>query len=411
VKGEESVVRACLPIVVSLLCLSIQAPAQSLSGDFNRDCRVDFNDLARLSHRWLTNDPNVDINRDSRVNLRDFAMLARSWRQRECPIVINELLAHSHDRAPDWIELFNISSLRVDIGGWSLSDNKSNLGKYMIPEGTVVEPNGYVVFYEDRDFGTASAPGAQHPFRLSENGDSLYLYSGDDPNYPQFLVTETFGASETWVTFGRHLTSLGTFAFPLLSSATPGTANAYPLVGPVVINEIMYHPAVDTEAEYIELANESWEFVSLYDPVSLLPWRLSTSDGIEFSLPTDPPVVLGPREHILIAKSLAAVRRRYNVPADAQAFEWTSGKLVNSGGTISLWKPGDVDEVGVRYWIEVDRVAYSDGSHPGNFAAGTDPWPIAADGAGASLNRRFGRYGNDPNNWQASSPTPGTIND
>ncbi len=34
-----------------------------------------------------------------------------------------------------------------------------------------------------------------------------------------------------------------------------GSVNAYPKVGPVVIREIMYHPAVDSDAEYIELVN------------------------------------------------------------------------------------------------------------------------------------------------------------
>jgi hypothetical protein len=405
-------VRVCLPIVVSLLCLSIQASAQSLSGDFNRNCRVDFNDLARLSHRWLTNDSNADINRDSRVNFKDFAVLAGSWRQRECPIVINELLAHSHDKAPDWIELFNISSLRVDIGGWSLSDSRSNLGKYMIPMHTIVEPNDYIVFYEDLHFGNVSAPGVQHPFRLSENGDSVYLYSGNDPNYPQFLMSETFGASETWITFGRYLKSTGQYAFPLLSRATPGGANAYPQVGPVVVNEVMYHPSADGDAEYIELLNVTTGPVTLYDYSSLLPWRLTTDSGIDVSLPIDPPITLEPNACLLIAKDLTKLRKYYAVPAAAQVLQWIGSRIPNSGDTVRIWKPGDVDEAGTRYWIEVDRLAFSDGSHPENFSNNVDPWPTGADGDGQSLSRRFpSQYGDDPNNWRAAVPTPGALND
>ena len=37
-----------------------------------------------------------------------------------------------------------------------------------------------------------------------------------------------------------------------MSVPTPGAANAYPRVGPVVINEIMYHPAFNADAEYVE---------------------------------------------------------------------------------------------------------------------------------------------------------------
>jgi hypothetical protein len=69
---------------------------------------------------------------------------------------------------------------------------------------------------------------------------------------------------------------------------------------------------------------------------------------------------------------------------------------------------GDLDGFGVRQYIRVDRVNYSDGSHPENFDGVTDPWPPQADGTGKSLERNhLNLYGNDPNNWQANTPTPG----
>jgi len=93
-------------------------------------------------------------------------------------------------------------------------------------------------------------------------------------------------------------------------------------------------------------------------------------------------------------------------------FEWGSGKLANQGEEIRLLKPGDVDDAGTRYWVEVDRVKYSDGSRDDEFPDGTDPWPAEADGLGPSLNRIFpSRYGDDPTNWHATIPTPGSTND
>jgi hypothetical protein len=72
--------------------------------------------------------------------------------------------------------------------------------------------------------------------------------------------------------------------------------------------------------------------------------------------------------------------------------------------------PGDVDNEGVRQYIRIDRVNYSDGSHPENCPGGIDLWPTEADGNGMSLVRKVPTdYGNDPENWQASSPTPGDI--
>jgi len=80
------------------------------------------------------------------------------------------------------------------------------------------------------------------------------------------------------------------------------------------------------------------------------------------------------------------------------------GRLDNGDEKVELSKPGDEVE-GTRYYIRVDRVNYSDGSHP----VGRDAWPSQPDGWGASLSRISPQqYGNDPNNWTATyPPTPG----
>ncbi|MBM4103730.1 MAG: hypothetical protein FJ263_06700 [Planctomycetes bacterium] len=86
-----------------------------------------------------------------------------------------------------------------------------------------------------------------------------------------------------------------------------------------------------------------------------------------------------------------------------------SGGLANDGEQLELSKPGDTDEFGDRQYIRVERVGYSDGSHPGEDSVEPDLWPIDADGGRKSLGRKnTALYGNDPNNWQAITPTPGT---
>ncbi len=73
--------------------------------------------------------------------------------------------------------------------------------------------------------------------------------------------------------------------------------------------------------------------------------------------------------------------------------------------------PGDLDESGTIYCIRVDRVNYSDGFHPENSPDGVDHWPVEPDGSDQSLTRVVSNdYSNDPDNWLASSPSPGTIN-
>jgi len=322
-------------------------------------------------------------------------------------VVINEILAHSHAEAPDWIELYNTNGHAINISGWFLSDDEQDLKKYEIADTTIIEPYGYIVFYEDLHFGNPAGPGSHRPFGLSENGETLYLNSGSDGELTGYSDIEKFGASATGVSFGRYLKSTGSYNFVATSEITPGGANAYPKVGPVVINEIMYNPPFSGDSEYIELLNISDSPVVLYDSITSEPWRFTDdpdNPGIEFFFPTDSPVTLGSREYLLLVSDSAAFDARYNIPAGMQVFEWPAGRLDNAGEKIQLSMPGDVDIQGRRQWIRVDRVTYSDGSHP----IDTDPWPVEPDGIGYSLSRiNPAEYGNDPVNWQAEIPSPG----
>jgi hypothetical protein len=95
-------------------------------------------------------------------------------------VVINEVLAHSHAEASDWIELYNTTDTAIDIGGWFLSDDKDALFKYEIAAGTTIEPYNYLVIYEDLNFGNMNDAGSDVAFALSENGDQLYLSSAEN---------------------------------------------------------------------------------------------------------------------------------------------------------------------------------------------------------------------------------------
>jgi len=90
-------------------------------------------------------------------------------------VVINEVLAHSHADASDWIELYNTTGTAIDIGGWFLSDSKDNLARYKIANGTTISPYRFLVLYESRHFGNLNDPGCFEPFALSENGEKIYL--------------------------------------------------------------------------------------------------------------------------------------------------------------------------------------------------------------------------------------------
>jgi hypothetical protein len=326
-------------------------------------------------------------------------------------VVINEVLAHSHADASDWIELHNTTNSAIDIGGWFLSDGSSNLTKYQIASGTIIAPGGYIVFYEDQH------PGACQAFGLSENGERLYLSSAEGGLSTGYRQVEDFGGSETGISFGRYFKpSTGNYNFVPMSENTPGSANAYPKVGPIVINEIMYNPSwpdgssyTNDQYEYIELHNISSEPVTLYHFDTAQPWKFT--DGIDFTFPADVPVTIFANGYLLVVKDPEAFAWRYpSVPVENILGPF-DGSLNNAGERLELSMPGDMDESGELYYIRVDRVGYSDGSHPENSPGGVDLWPTEPDGSGKSLTRNVSSdYGNDPDNWTALSPSPGTIN-
>jgi len=330
-------------------------------------------------------------------------------------VVINELLANSETGIPDWIELHNASDQAVDLGGWFLSDSTGEPTKYEIPEGTIITPGGYVVFYEDESFGNADAAGSHVPFALSRNGETVYLHSGADGALTGYSEEEKFDASETGVSLGRCRKSTGAFNFVALTQPTPGSSNAVPLVGPVVINEVMYNPTETADVEYVELLNITDAPVTLCDEVRSAPWRFTDDPddpGVEFFFPADEPVVLMPGETLVLTKDLISFQLTYTVPADVKVFAWGPGKLANGSEKIQLSKLGDSDGDSDYRWIRVDRVVYSDGSHPEDFPAGADPWPVEADGQGQALSRvDAAAYGNDPGNWRAADPSPGRIDE
>ncbi len=332
-------------------------------------------------------------------------------------VVINEVLAHSHADAADWIELYNTTGTSIDIGGWFLSDSSSDLTKYRIAAGTVIAPGGYIVFYEDRHFNNPSAPGTYQPFALSENGERLYLSSAEGGLLTGYRQVEDFGGSETGISFGRYYKpGTGNYNFVPMSENTPGLANAYPKVGPIVISEIMYNPSwpvggpyTNDQYEYVELHNISAEPVSLYNFDTAQPWKFT--DGIDFTFPADVPVTIPAGGYILVVKDPEAFTWRYPAVPVEKILGPYSGGLNNAGERLELSMPGDVDESGTLYYIRVDRVSYSDGSHPENCPGGVDHWPTAPDGGGQSLTRRVpSDYGNDPDNWTASAPSPGAVN-
>lgn len=351
-------------------------------------------------------------------------------------IVINEVLTHTDPPLEDAIELLNVSNVPVDISHWWLSNSRDQPQKFRIPSGTVLQPGGFIVFYEGvgsssgfNRSGTGEAP----DFTLnSAHGDELYLFTGDANG---ILTGQRrgidFGAAENGVSFGRIIVSTGEGDITAMSARTfgvdqptsveqfrtgTGLPNAAPKIGPIVISEIFYHPPdiiigtniLDNSAdEFLELQNITAVSVPLFDP--LFPtntWRIRGE--VDFNLPQGQTLAAGqtllavnfdPADPVL----LNAFREKFGVPASTQVFGPYEGKLSNGGATIEVQRP-DVPQMpprpdaGYVPRIVVDRVKYSD----------SPPWPATPDGGGDSLQKcRPAAYGGDPIYWTGAPVTPG----
>ncbi len=213
------------------------------------------------------------------------------------------------------------------------------------------------------------------------------------------------------MSFGRYVNSLGEEAFVAQTTNTFGTVNSGPLVGPVVISEIMYQPPpneANTNAflEYLELQNITTNAVPLFSPdLPLHTWHLR--GAVQFDFP--PNVTLASGQRVLVVgfdpvndtAGLAAFCWAYPLATNIPLYGPWQGRLENSDERIELRKPGQLTGSGTVPSVLVDAVHYR--SIP--------PWPAAAAGLGSSLQRLMpSAYGNDPTNWFAAGVSPGMPN-
>jgi hypothetical protein len=147
-----------------------------------------------------------------------------------------------------------------------------------------------------------------------------------------------------------------------------------------VINEIMYHSVREDDLTGID----AYEYVELFNPatssVSLGGWFM---DGVGFDLPAGTTLAAG--QYVVCCASQQAVRVAYGITNTVGDWVETRAQLKNGGEAVTLYN---------SYWRALDRVDYND----------TEPWPVAADGYGPSLERLVPAAAGDSSvNWAASA--------
>jgi Lamin Tail Domain len=309
---------------------------------------------------------------------------------------VNEALTNSVTPLEDYVEIYNPTAGTVDISGWWLSDDHFMRQKYLIPDQTTIAPGGYLVIYESAFNIGANA------FSLNSLGDEVVLTATSGGVVTGYRALQNFGAAADDVSFG-YVPTAGAPEFWPQVTRTPGSANSEPLIGPVIINEIHYHPPDLSGAD-----NARDEFVELHNittsPVDLTGWKLKGGSEFAFAAGT----TLRPGDYILVVgfnpvtdnASLTAFQAALGVPEGVLIYGPFTPKLANDTTSVEIGRPL-APVGGVTPYTNVDKARYFD------FA----PWPVAADGTGSSL-QRISRsiIGNDAANYNGAAPTPGAVN-
>ncbi len=129
----------------------------------------------------------------------------------------SSFLLGPYGAASDWVELYNAGSERVDLSGYTLSDNPKYPQQYALPQ-TVLEPGEYCVVYLTNDPDRARSGYGVAPMPLSGSGDQLYLAQGGQ--ILDFVILPELKEDQA---YGRIS---GDAAFSYLAEPTPEKKNS-----------------------------------------------------------------------------------------------------------------------------------------------------------------------------------------
>lgn len=120
----------------------------------------------------------------------------------------------------DWIELYNSGASAVNIGGWNISDDPTNLTKYYVPSGITIGANSFLRIWCSGKGSPADAVGHIHTnFKLTQcNGDWIILKNGG-------TIVDSLRLRRTQATHSRGRKPDGSSTWNIFTSPTPNASN------------------------------------------------------------------------------------------------------------------------------------------------------------------------------------------
>lgn len=108
-------------------------------------------------------------------------------------VKINEIYSRGTTVDPDWVEIYNASTVAISLDGWKIYDNGGQGGskpKMVFPDGVLLEPGDFYVIVTD--------DGSNSGFGLSSNGETVWLENPeaevvDEVSFPALEVDQSYG--------------------------------------------------------------------------------------------------------------------------------------------------------------------------------------------------------------------------
>ena len=207
------------------------------------------------------------------------------------PIVISEIHYNSDStlNSGDWVELHNTSDIEIHLTDYRFSD-KVFYNDYNFPDGTSIDPYGYLVVTESLEEFHTIYPDVENAiggftFNLQNDGDSITLLDMTQTVLSAFSYDDSRPWPVTADNYGRTMERMSDFPDPALADSwfagciggSPGTAFIPCLENPLVY-EINYNSADTANAgDWFELYNQG------PDDQDVSGWTVKDKNGNAFT--------------------------------------------------------------------------------------------------------------------------------
>src|SRR6185295_5333360 len=116
------------------------------------------------------------------------------------------IIADEHGQFPDWIEIYNTSTSTVNLNGWSLTDDPTQVARWFFP-GTNLTAKGFMVVFADGTNQVVLGQPLHADFSIRASGEYLALLKPDgtvasefNPAFPDQFPDISYGIAQNVTT-------------------------------------------------------------------------------------------------------------------------------------------------------------------------------------------------------------------